>query len=304
MRCCFRAGLPVVACALLMAFLDSDHRPPRNAEELIGALADPARAAIAAHRIGVVVAHPDDETIGCGAQLRRLQGATVVIVTDGAPRNPAAAREHGFASREAYSARRLREFCDAMRHVDPPGHHILMLRLPDQTAAHRLGDLTGAVSFLFTVRNLRIVLTHAYEGGHPDHDATAFAVHTAARIACSRGRPVSIVEMPFYRAADGCWLRQAAAPSPAVSSIDVHLTEEEQALKRRMVRAYLTQRETLAAFDTATEHFRPAPAYDFTALPNDGKLLYEKYGWGMDGARWCRFSRAALADLGLEAPCG
>ena len=25
----------------------------------------------------------------------------------------------------------------------------------------------------------RVVVTHAYEGGHPDHDAVAFAVHAA-----------------------------------------------------------------------------------------------------------------------------
>ncbi len=51
------------------------------------------------------------------------------------------------------------------------------------------------------------VLTHAYEGGHPDHDAVAFAAHAAARRA---GRPV--FEMPFYHAAPEGWARQVFLP--------------------------------------------------------------------------------------------
>jgi N-acetylglucosamine malate deacetylase 2 len=37
--------------------------------------------------VAVVVAHPDDETIGCGAILRRLPLVRLVHVTDGAPRD-------------------------------------------------------------------------------------------------------------------------------------------------------------------------------------------------------------------------
>ncbi|HET7442195.1 MAG TPA: PIG-L family deacetylase, partial [Terriglobales bacterium] len=35
-----------------------------------------------------LAAHPDDETIGASAALRRLPGAIVVYVTDGAPHDP------------------------------------------------------------------------------------------------------------------------------------------------------------------------------------------------------------------------
>jgi hypothetical protein len=35
-------------------------------------------------------------------------------------------------------------------------------------------------------------------------------------------------------------------------------------------------------------------------LPNDGGLLYERYGWGMTGARWQALARAALAELAAE----
>ncbi len=40
-----------------------------------------------AERVMIVVAHPDDETIGLGAQLRRFEDALLVHVTDGAPRD-------------------------------------------------------------------------------------------------------------------------------------------------------------------------------------------------------------------------
>lgn len=41
-------------------------------------------------RMLIVVAHPDDETIGFGAQLCRLRDALLLHVTDGAPRDKAA----------------------------------------------------------------------------------------------------------------------------------------------------------------------------------------------------------------------
>jgi LmbE family N-acetylglucosaminyl deacetylase len=40
---------------------------------------------LAHKRVLVVVAHPDDETGGCGVLLQRLHQATVVFCTDGAP---------------------------------------------------------------------------------------------------------------------------------------------------------------------------------------------------------------------------
>ena len=271
----------------------------RGLQRFIDALRDPNRVPLPAHDIAVVVAHPDDETISCGAQLRRFKDATIIVVTDGAPRNLVDARTHGLASTDSYAAIRSRELCNALALGRVANRNIITLGISDQMAALRLVDLARTTYRLLAARQIRIVLTHAYEGGHPDHDATAFAVHAAVALMSRRGEAISILEMPFYRARCHGPVTQSFAPYPGCPESTLRLTEPEQSLKRSMIAEYSTQTQTLSPFDLETERFRPAPTYDFASLPNDGRLLYEQYAWGMTGQRWLTLARGALAALGL-----
>jgi LmbE family N-acetylglucosaminyl deacetylase len=266
----------------------------RRLRGLLAALADPARPPIDASKMLLVIAHPDDETIGCGGVLPRLTGMRVLLVTDGSPADPADAHRAGFADRQAYAAARLDEMREALALADVPPESLKGLGLTDQTAAWSLVPL--ALRIASRLDGVHVVFTHAYEGGHPDHDATAFAVHAAS--ALSRGAP-DIVEMPFYRATPEGWARQTF---PEDDGIVVGLSAQEQTRKRRMIAAYRSQAATLAAFEASEERFRAAPARDFTVLPNGGLLLYERYPWGLDGADWIRLATQALRDLRLRAP--
>jgi LmbE family N-acetylglucosaminyl deacetylase len=246
----------------------------------------------------VVVAHPDDETLGCGALLSRLPCATVVHVTDGAPRHGGDARRHGFPDPAAYAAARWDEARSALDLAGVPAARHHGFGIADQGAAYRLVEITRRL--LPDLAGADAVLTHAYEGGHPDHDAVCFAVHAAAKLAGS-GVAGAIVEMPLYHAGPGGWIRQRFLPHPGAGpELSPAPSPAELDLKRRMAACHASQAATLAGFALDRELFRTAPPYDFGVLPNGGALLCERHGWNLDGPRWLTLVRAAEGALGLE----
>jgi LmbE family N-acetylglucosaminyl deacetylase len=244
--------------------------------------------AIDARHIAVVVAHPDDETIGCGALLRRLDGVSVVVVTDGAPENLADVSAHGFVDRRSYASARIEEFVSVMRSAGVRPENAIQLGITDQRAAFHLSDICVALRRLFSEREISMAITHAYEGGHPDHDAAAFGTHHARQ---RTREDLAIVEMPYYRAGVAGEEYQTFGDGPP--AVVVPLSQEQRALKQQLMDLYVTQKSVLTNFGAPSEHFRPAPRYDFTRLPNGGRLLYERYDWGLSGRQWLACVRAA-----------
>jgi LmbE family N-acetylglucosaminyl deacetylase len=252
----------------------------------------------------VVVAHPDDETVGAGSRLPRLAAARFVVVTDGAPRDGADAARHGLTP-QTYAQARRRELAAVLGQCGIGEERIVQLGCADQEAALDLASLAERLAPLFLRYDTRVVLTHTYEGGHPDHDATAFAVHAAAALLRARGEPApELVEMASYRLGrQGTLVCDFLPRGPEdAQAVNVPLAPEELAFKRSLVAAYVTQQETLRWLPLEVERFRPAPRYDFTQPPHAGPLNYERFPWGMTGARFCALAAEALARLQLEGP--
>lgn len=262
-------------------------------------------------RLLVVLAHPDDEVLALGARLERLSLARLVTATDGAPEDGADARRHGFSTLRAYREARAAELAGALRHAGLPAHIAhpfpALPPVPDQRAAWHLEELTRGVDAALDEFAPEAVLTHPYEGGHPDHDACAFAVHTALRLRAGASVPFAgrrtaplLLEAPFYHAGEdegadgdgrmrtGTFLHEDRFPA-----LCLELSSQEQENKRARLACFPTQAETLRQFGTERECFRRAPAYDFSRPPHRGKLLYECFPWGMTGSQFRALAAAA-----------
>ena len=241
---------------------------------------------LAEARILLVVAHFDDETIGCGARLHLLGQLTIVYVTDGSPTSLYDAHRLGFSDRESYAAVRRSELAAALAtaEVDP---ELIELGIPDQDAAFYLPELIARLRQI--VRDLRpdLVITHPYEGGHPDHDACAFAVRSAFQ--------GPLLEFAGYHLLNSQLITGEFLPS----ANEIHtfgLPSEEQVRKRRMINCFASQRQTLAPFRTEYERFRCAPKYEFTFRPHSGPLNYERFGWRVNGDIFTKQVRKALGS--------
>lgn len=253
----------------------------------------------------VLAAHPDDETIGAGALMARCPPAAVLLLTDGAPRDLAwapAARRAGL-DRAAYARARREELGAALAVAGVQAGRADFLGAVDQEVAAELPRLARDLADRLAELAPDLVLTHPYEGGHPDHDGAAFLARAALDLLARRGDPVpELAEMASYHAEEG---RLAAghflpAASPASEPAVLALTAAEREEKRRMIACFATQEEVLRPFlPAARERFRPAPPCRFDRPPHPGPLLYEIWEFPLDGARFRELAAGAAAELGL-----
>ena len=287
-----------------------------EASLILERVAASAHSALPLPNLLVILAHPDDEVLALGGRLERLRQSFLLCCTDGAPASGDDARDHGFSDLETYRQARRSELAAALKLAGLPDScaETLLIKstsgesgaVADQAAVFHLTALTMAIMREIGHRRPEAVLTHPYEGGHPDHDSCAFAVHAAVRLVPPIIRPL-VLEAPFYHAGKN-GMRTGAFPGDsssgteaARSCISCVLSAAERDSKRDRLACFVSQRRTLAQFALNREQFRIAPTYDFSRPPHGGELLYERFPWGVSGKQFRERAISALSSLKLSA---
>jgi len=211
-------------------------------------------------RLLAFVAHPDDETLGCGFLLQRAPSALVVYAVDGAPAGYGFERK--FGTLKNYSELRFKEAGRALSCV--PNCSLQRLQTlagdyyPDRHLFQSLEP--AAISLVSIAKKFSpdAIVSHAFEGGHIDHDACSFLAKHAANTL-----PVKHFEFPLY------WQKENGQDvfqtfrNPQENEIVLNPSETEIQTKNVMLAQYETQRETVAVFASKQERFRLAPLYDY-----------------------------------------
>lgn len=247
-----------------------------------------------------IVAHPGDEIVAAGGALTDLPEARFLHVTNGAPRDLSTAIEDGFFDRQEYADARKREFSAALRCAGLKEEQVSELGFAAGEVSRNLATLTMSIAAVLREQQPDAVVTHAYEGTHPDHDAIAFAVQTACALLESDGwkAPTRIEAAGYADLGADSMVGEFVTPS-FTNGMTVQLAKERRRLKQCMLERMPTRLKRLQNVPLNRESFRVAPEYDFTQPPQEGALHYEKSGDALNAKRWRRLAEDALRALGL-----
>ena len=228
-------------------------------------------------RILILVPHPDDEVVACGASIGRAQqeGAKIfaLYLTNGC-----IARETLWPwqqkNYDKYVARRRAE-----GEKNAVFHGLTPVGWSPRPARHLWRNLDAVwrdVQDAVASHQIDQLWVPAFEGGNADHDAlNALAAHWRSE---RKAEDNSVLEFAEYNFLNGKAHSQEF-PFPNGNEQCINLTVDEKKKKREALALYESERKNLNYVKIDQECYRPLAKYDYSRPPHSGILWYTRFQW-------------------------
>ncbi len=250
-----------------------------------------------------VFAHPDDEVLGASSLLDKYgEDARVVFITDGMPpkdEDPEYYPPHtsfpDYGSE--YAAMRRNEAIKALSVFGVARERIFFLDSTDTKLIDDIEKCRKILEELFATLNPSMIITHAYEGGHIDHDLTCLIVNLILHNLRSIVRAV-LMEAYIYNYEDGKYNHNRRLSS-CLCPIQIALADNHKIQKQMALSHYSSQESDIQHFDpSARENFR-----DWVDVPHLGRFLEPphsgilQYELSSSGVKFSDFQKAVRRYL-------
>jgi LmbE family N-acetylglucosaminyl deacetylase len=231
-----------------------------------------------------IFAHPDDESLGASALIsRNSKNSSIIFATDGMPPPKTDAEYYPpyttyppFGS--AYSQYRISEATQALSKLGIDKQQISFLQMPDSRIIDSLDIFTQKIFDIIDSTNIKLLYTHAYEGGHIDHDLVCFAVWNAVQK--TQNNIKEIIEIPIYNFEHEEYNHNLPLDTQKEQAEAIWLTTEELKNKQKAISNYPSQTVDTQYFDIKNPEFHikhktPVSLNRFQEPPHKGALQYE-----------------------------
>ncbi len=222
----------------------------------------------------IIVAHQDDEAIGCASKILREKDTFIVyIITDNEIRKN--------------EARMMALFTG----IKKDNLIFLNYKSNDLLKRETTKELINNISVIIKKHKPSEIYIPAYEGGNFFHDLTNYSVNKAVE---KNNLDVKLYEFPLYNNYPRYILQKVARrlslylpiphkypqrfiPIKGLRVMKVNMTKEEMVLKKHMLRIYKSQNKNdlLVKMFWYPEKYRENPRYDYRKKPHVGLLNYE-----------------------------
>jgi N-acetylglucosamine malate deacetylase 2 len=203
-----------------------------------------------------LVAHPDDESIGLGTYFQLCRKAHLLFLT-----SDQVGQSKVIVEGESAVAHSVRELeAEAAVRLVPNVAIVGFERFPNRALCDHLPQAAGRIETTLRHVGASFLLTHAFEGGHPDHDCCSFLANRVSRLV-----NIPVIEFPVYSGGPRSIVQGF---SDAEGVIRLIPTDTQRSLKDAMFRAHASQSSVMRRFSASRDEcFREQPLYDYYVPP-------------------------------------